>query len=162
MRALVHPSATVGSVTPASSFLSIALPKPADACYALFCDAERIPEWLSVVRSVVVTSRDHRGRARDVAFLARLQRATLGYTCRYRYDASDRHVSWATPSDATILIQGFSQFAPLGERACLMTYSLDLDLGEEGALPAWSDPFFEGHAASSTMHDFRDFAIRVL
>lgn len=160
MRALTAPSITVGSVTPAPSFLSIALPRPADIAYRLFCDVERIPEWLPIVRSAVVTRRDRRGRARDVAFLARLERATVGYTCRYRYDEADRHVAWATPAEASIVVQGFAQFAALGDRACLMTYSLDLDLGAHGALPGWSDPFFDGHAASTAMHDFRDFVTR--
>lgn len=162
MRAHATPSPTVGSITPSSSYLSVALPRLADDCYALFCDVERIPEWLKVVRSAVVTTRDLKHRARDVAFLARLERATVGYTCRYRYHAAERRLAWATSRDSSICVQGFAQFTPLGDKACLMTYSLDLDLGEAGALPNWSDPMFEGHAASATMSDFRDFVMRAL
>lgn len=162
MRMHVAPSTVVGSVTPAPSYLSIALPRPADDCYDLFCEVERIPEWLTVVRSAVVTKRDSKGRARDVAFLARLEGATVGYTCRYRYAPIDRRVAWATADEASICVQGFAQFEPLGERACLLTYSLDLDLGAAGALPAWGDPMFAGHAASATMSDFRDFVLRTL
>ncbi len=149
-------------LTPPPSFLTMSLPRGADASYALFCDVERIPEWLTVVRSAVVTRRDTKRRARDVAFLARLERATVGYTCRYRYNSADRRIAWATPDDASICVQGSAQFTPLGEHACLMTYFLDLDLGDAGALPNWSDPMFEGHAASATMSDFRDFVTRVI
>jgi hypothetical protein len=100
MRSLAVPSPTVGSITPppSPSFLSIALPRDADSSYALFCEVERIPEWLSIVRSAHVTKRDARNRARDVSFLARLERATVGYTCRYRYDSRARMVAWATPA----------------------------------------------------------------
>ena len=161
MRAFALPSSTVGSLSPAPDHLSTALPRSADECYALFCEAERIPEWLTVVRSAVVTRRDDRRRARDVAFLARLQRATVGYTCRYKYNSTHRRVDWSTRTDTSIRVAGFAVFAPLGDKACLMTYGLDLDLGDNG-LPGWSDPMFEGHAASASMSDFRDFVLRAL
>jgi uncharacterized membrane protein len=139
MRNAATPATTVGLATPGASWLSIALARPADQCYALFCDVERIPEWLAVVRSAVVTKRDPRNRPAYVAFLARLEHATIGYTCRYRYHASERRVLWSTPDTSSITVKGFAQFAPLGERSCMMTYGLDLDLGD---LPGWSDPFF--------------------
>jgi ribosome-associated toxin RatA of RatAB toxin-antitoxin module len=160
MRAFAVRSPTVGSLSPAPH-LSTALPRAADDCYALFCDVERIPAWLTVVRSAVVTRRDALERAADVAFLARLERATVGYTCSYEYQPAHRRVVWSTREDASIRVAGFAQFAPLGARACLMTYALDLDLGSSG-LPTWSDPLFEGHAASASLSDFRDYVLRVL
>lgn len=159
MRAPLSPATTVGVATPTANYLSIALARPADQCFALFCDVERIPEWLAVVRSSVVTARDTRGRATQVAFLARLEHATIGYTCRYRYHQKDRRTAWSTPESSRITVRGFAQFQPLGDRACMMTYGLNLDLP---GLPGWSDPFFAGHAASASLSDFRDFVSRAL
>jgi ribosome-associated toxin RatA of RatAB toxin-antitoxin module len=160
MRAFAVPSHATSSLS-TSPHLSTALPRGADECYSLFCEVERIPEWLTVVRSAVVTGRDERRRARDVAFLARLERATVGYTCSYEYNAQHRRVGWQTRESSSIRVAGHAQFSPLGERACLMTYHLDLDLGAHG-LPNWVDPLFEGHAASASLVDFRDFVLRVL
>jgi len=161
MRYLAAPAQTVGVVTPIPEWLTIPLPRTADACYELFCDVGRIPEWLTVVRSAVITRRDRNERPREVAFLARLERATVGYTLTYRYRHSERWVCWATPEESSISVSGFAQFSPLGARSCLMTYSLALDLGD-GRLPSWSDPLYEGHAASAAMTDFRDFVTRAL
>ncbi|MSP15663.1 MAG: hypothetical protein EXR73_03445 [Myxococcales bacterium] len=162
MRALAMPHQSVQSIAPTPSYLSVAIPRPADACYRLFADVERIPEWLSVVRSAYVSRRDQKGRAREVAFLARLRGATVGYTCRYRHHEEDLLLAWSTTPGSSLAVQGFGQFVPLGDRAALMTYSLELDLGPAGSLPGWHDSFFDGHAASSAMSDFRDFAQRAL
>ena len=115
-----------------SDWLSVALPRPAEESYRLFCEIERTPEWLAVLRSAVVTKRDRRGRPRNVAFMARLDNAAIGYTCTYGYDDADRRVSWSTPEDAQIRIQGFAQFQALSVRSCMMTYLLDVDLGAAG------------------------------
>jgi uncharacterized membrane protein len=142
-----------------TDWLSVALPRPAEASYRLFCEIDRTPEWLAVLRSAVVTKRDRQGRPRHVAFMARLDNAAIGYSCTYHYDDKDRRVSWATPEGAQIRVQGFAQFQALSVRSCLMTYLLDVDLGAAG-LPGWADPVFASHAASATLSDFRDFAIR--
>ncbi len=164
IQALFVPSTSRRTVLPpiSEARLSTALPRRADDCYDLFIDVERIPEWLTIVRSAVITGRDAHDRARDVAFLARLERATIGYTCHYRYESGRRRVDWATSPESAICVAGYAEFAPLGERACLMTYALDLQLGNAGALPGWSDPMFEGHAASASLSDFRDFVMRSL
>jgi uncharacterized membrane protein len=144
-----------------AAHLAVALPRPAIACYALFCDVERIPAWLGVVRCVHVTRRDHENRAQDVAFLCRLERATIGYSCRYEYAVAERHVRWSTRPGTAIQVRGAATFHPLGAEACLMTYELDIDLGAPG-LPAFCDPLFDGHAPSASLADFRDYVLRVL
>ena len=136
---------------------TVALPRPADACYELFCAIEIIPEWLRVVRTTVVTHRDRHGRARQAAFLARLQGATVGYSLLFRHRSMDRWLGWTTPDGSSITVLGSGEFAPLGDRSCLMTYSLLVNL-PRGGLPGWGD----AHAASSTMIDFRDFVMRTL
>ena len=147
----------LSAVSALPEWLTVALPRGADDCYALFCDLERIPEWLSVIRSVSVTSRDGRGRPRDVAFLARLERGTVGYTLTYRIREAERWLCWATAETSSICIAGFAQFSPLGPDACLMSYSVAMDLG---GLHRWSDPGFDANATSAVMADFRDFVSR--
>lgn len=142
-------------------YLSVALPRPAAACYALFCDVERTPEWLSVIRSAVVTESDGRGRARRVAYQVGLKRASIGYSCVYGYHESERRVSWSTSERSSILVRGFAQFQSLADRSCLMSYGLEVDLGSLG-LPAFDDAQYDAHAASASLSDFRDFAIRSL
>jgi hypothetical protein len=144
--------------TPSADVLTVTLPRDADTCHELFCDLERIPEWLTVVRSVVIQERDRLGRPRRVAFMARLRRATVGYSCVYRY--SGMRVHWATSSRSSIKIAGHASFAPLGPRSCMMSYALDMSLGETG-LPEFDDDVYSAHAASATLNDFREFVTRV-
>lgn len=157
MHNLAAPANAVGQILPSAEWLTVALPRPADACYELFCDVEKIPEWLGVVSSAVVRRRDRLNRPREVAFLARLRRASIGYTLHYSYRSGERWVGWRTSEDASITVAGFGAFSPLGEKACLMTYALSINMG---GLPGWSDPGFEGHAPSGAMSDFRDFVMR--
>src|SRR5688572_21818934 len=159
MRSLAAPNQTVGNILPSAEWLTVALPRPADKCYELFCDIEKIPEWMQVVRSAVVRKRDRLNRVREVSFLARLERATVGYTLTYSYRSGERWLGWRTPDEASITMAGFGQFMPLGERSCLMTYALTMDLGQ---LPGWDDPMLSGHAPSASLSDFRDYVIRTL
>ena len=159
-----------------SSALTTALPRDVQSCYELFCAIERTPEWLPVVRSAVVNRRDDRGRPDQVSFLARLVRATIGYTCTYEYtDGPDgvRQVSWRTRADANFRVKGIARFAPLtapstdaaqppgSAGTCLMLYTLDVDLGP-GDLPTWCDTHFAAHPASAALAEFREFVLRAL
>jgi uncharacterized membrane protein len=135
------------------------LPVPAAVAFDAFCDVSSIPRWVSVIHSVHVQERTAKGRPRSASFLARLERASIGYTTFYEYDEADRIVTWRTPPASSTKVSGRVQFVPLGDRACLMQYELHLELPGL-ALPPWEDPFFSGHAASVVMNDFRDFVIR--
>ncbi len=141
-------------------WLTVSLPRAADSAYALFCDVERVPEWLPVVSSAVVTDRDRDGRARRVAFQASLRRATIGYTCSYRYHARDHRLSWSTSPRSSIVVRGMAHFQAVAANVCLMTYSLDLRVGR--GLPPFAEATFANHASSATLADFREYAIRVL
>src|SRR5262245_18600017 len=141
-------------------WLTVSLPHAADACYELFCDVERVPTWLSVVHSAVVTERDDEDRARRVAFMASLRRASIGYTCSYRYRPDELRCSWTTSPRSSIVVRGSAQFQPVAANACLLTYALDLRVGR--GLPPFADPTFAAHASSATLADFREFAIRML
>jgi hypothetical protein len=141
-------------------WLTISLPRSAGGCYALFSDVERVPEWLRVVSSAAVTERHGDGRARRVAFQASLRRASIGYTCTYRYRPEELWISWSTSPRASIVVRGSAQFQAVAPNACLMTYSLDLRVGR--GLPPFADLSFANHASSATLADFRAFAIRTL
>jgi uncharacterized membrane protein len=147
------------SDAPEEEMVSTTLPVPADEAYEVFCDVESSPRWVSVVSSVQVLERDAAGRTCRAAFLAQLEQATIGYTVTYAYDAARRRVTWDTVEGSPTVFAGRAEFVPLGDRACLIQYQLELVLPQD-ALPRWEDPFFSGHAASVVMNDFRDYISR--
>lgn len=144
--------------------LTATLPVNAQRAYEVFCDVEQIVQWVSVVTSVRVLEATPRGRAKRAAFIASLSRASVGYTLEYEYREPERVVAWWTPSmtvgGPAFRVGGRAQFDPLGERACLMHYELHLDI-PEGALPPWGDSYFDGHAPSTVLADFRDYLSRI-
>jgi ribosome-associated toxin RatA of RatAB toxin-antitoxin module len=140
--------------------LTATLPVNAQRAYEIFCDVEQIIQWVSVVTSVRVLEANPRGRAQRAAFIASLARASVGYTLEYEYREPERVVSWWTPDAPAFRVGGRAQFDPLGDRACLMHYELHLDL-PEGALPPWGDSYFDGHAPSTVLGDFRDYLNRI-
>lgn len=135
------------------------LPVGADEAYDVFCDVHSIRNWVPVVSSVRVLEREPTGRAARVAFLARLEGASIGYTLNYRYYDQDLKVTWTTARDASTRVVGRAYFLPLGDRASLMHYELSLDI-PPGSLPTWDDPFFNANAASAVVNDFRDYIHR--
>ena len=139
--------------------LTTPIPRPARDCYELFCDVTRMPEWVAVLKSAVVEARNVSGRPGTVSFLASFTRATIGYTLLYRYNERELGVTWKNRNEG-LHIEGWAQFIPLGNNTTLLSYELTLDC--RGVLADWADPFFQGHAASTVMNDFREFATRVL
>jgi uncharacterized membrane protein len=140
------------------TYLSTTLPVAAERAYELFCDIDRLPEWMSVVRSARVINRYADGRARRTAFIGELERASVGYTLDYSYDDVALVVSWTTARDATTRISGSARFDDLGPRSCMLHYELDLQA--HASLPAWDDPMFDGHPSSAVLADFRDYLSR--
>ena len=140
--------------------LSASLPVNAALAYEVFCDIEQVPCWVSIVNSVQVLDVTPRGRVSRAAFIAGLDRASVGYTLQYEYRNAERAVSWWTPDQPMMRVGGRAQFSPLGDRACMMSYELYLDV-PEGALPRFANPYFDGHAPSSVLADFRDYLGRI-
>jgi uncharacterized membrane protein len=140
------------------SSLSSTLPISAEEAYALMSLSERIPEWMAVVRSARTLTRYLDGRPEKVAFIVNLQRASMGYTLRYSYDDSALTLKWATAPGAKTVVAGSARFQPLGPKACLVHY--ELELSKHSSLPAWNDEMYNGHPASSVLNDFRDFVQR--
>lgn len=144
---------------PHIDLLTTTLPVSAERAFELFCALQRAPEWVSVLRSVQILERDPRGYPQRAAFLAELERGTIGYTLRYRAYPEKLSLTWESEPDGAVIVCGRAQFSPLGPKASMLHYQLQLDV-PSGALPAWGDPFFDGHAASAVIADFRDFVHR--
>lgn len=127
--------------------------------FELFCDLRRVPEWVSVIRSVQILGRDSSGYATRAAFLAGLERGSVGYTLRYKPRPAELTVTWESEPGGAVVVRGRAHFSSLGPEATLLHYQLQLSL-PSGSLPSWGDPFFDGHAASAILSDFRDFVHR--
>jgi hypothetical protein len=144
-----------------SQLLTSTLPLSATAAYEMFCEIDRVPEWLSVARSARVLEWDDMDRPLRVAFRAEVQRGLVGYTLHYTYCSDRLEVSWTTHSSCGTKVAGSARFTPLGPKACMIHYELIDDLAG-GKLPEWDDPFFESHAASAVVAGFRDWIKRQL
>ena len=134
------------------------LPRSASTCYEIFCDVERMPEWMGILRSVAIHSCYRDGRARNVGFLATLRRASVGYTLIYTYRECDLRVAWCPIAGAGMSAGGWAQFHPVSVDSCVLVCDLWLDPG--GALSGWDDPIFDAHAALATVVKFRDFVTK--
>ena len=137
--------------------LQTQLPVSAQRAYELFCDSERIPSWLQVVRSSRVIRRFEDGRAKRTAFIAQMERASMGYTLHYRYDDQARCVTFSTAPDASTQITGRAYFEDRGSRYCVMHYELDLRSSTQ--LPEWEDKGYAGHPAQAVLRDFKAMII---
>ena len=140
-------------------WITTTLPVCSLAAYRKFAAVEELPQWLPVIHSVRVLSRNHNGRPERVSFLAQLDRATIGYVLEYEYHETDLSIHFRTPEDAAIQVSGWARFTPLGHYASLMEYQVREDRGE---LPAWDDRSFANHAPSAVLYHFREYLSRRL
>jgi len=141
-------------VAPITTEVSATLPVGAGTAFQAFADVARTPRWLSVVQSARVVRGDAHGRPLLVAFLARLERATIGYSLEYRWDETDLTVAWSSPEGRSVHIVGDVRFTPLSARACLMHYRLAVELPFE---TEWSNASFGGNAAAAVACEFREY-----
>jgi hypothetical protein len=130
------------------------LPKSADTCYRLFSDVERLGEWLTVVASIVVRTRDERSRALEVAFTGHLLRASIAYALVYEYRDAEREVLWSESEGNSGLrrLAGSARFTPDGPDRCVMRYALATEMAPH--LPRWADSFFGSRPAEAVVMDF--------
>jgi uncharacterized membrane protein len=145
-------------IAPITTEVSATLPVGARTAFEAFADVAQTPRWLSVVQSARVVRADETGRPLVVAFLARLERATIGYSLTYRWDPTDLSIAWSTPEGATVNISGDIRFTPLSARASLMHYRLTLELPFE---TEWTNASFGGNAAAAVASDFREHLRRL-
>lgn len=145
-------------IAPITTEVSATLPVGAGTAFEAFADVAQTPRWLSIVQSARVVHFDDDGRPTMVAFLARLERGTIGYSLTYRWDPHDLAVSWSTPDGATIHISGDAHWTPLSSRACLMHYRLTLELPFD---TDWAGVGYGGNAAATVASEFREHLRRL-
>jgi uncharacterized membrane protein len=124
----------------------------AEVAFEAFADAAATPRWLPVLHAARVLERNRDGRPGRVAFVARLERGSVGYTLDYTFDADALVVSWRSAAGAALQVRGEATFAALSPTACLMSYSVAI----AAPLGPWSDPSYEHHPASSVVTSFRE------
>ncbi len=145
-------------LTPLASEVSTTLSVNAGVAFEVFADAVEIPRWLPLVQTARVLASQPDGRPARVAFTRKLERGSLGYTLEYKYDPSAHSISWQTPATSNVVLSGEARFVPLSPRACLMMYSLVLEL------PVVDDMIsheLDGHPASLVVAEFREHLRRL-
>ena len=143
---------------PLCSEVSTTLPVSSGVAYEVFADVGETPSWLPMVQTARVVSRNAQGRPTKASFLARLARASIGYTLEYTYDTPGLVVSWCTPATSSVLVSGEARFVSLSTQACLMSYRLVMDLPLN---PDFSHSLYDGHPASAVVADFREHLRRI-
>lgn len=131
------------------------LPRPAAKCYRLFCDADRIREWLIAVIDSTVIRRDDESRAVEVEFRGTLDQATVVYTLDYRYDDDTLRVQWTTAHGSIVKIAGSARFTPIDDDSCWLRYRLTSERAHY--LPKWDDLQYQVRPAETVVLDFCDW-----
>lgn len=94
--------------------------RPAARCFASFCDALRLRDWLpGLQRARVVTSDEH-GFPSEVLFE---YGDAWSYALRYTYDPARRRVEWEPITFKRDAVTGFAEFADHAD-GCEMTYAV--------------------------------------
>ena len=146
------------AIAPITTEVSATLPVGAGTAFEAFADVAQTPRWASFVRSARVVRHDEQGRPLLVAFLARLDRSTIGYSLRYEWDPTELTVRWTTPEGASFHLSGDARFTPLSSRACLLHYRLTVELPFEAE---WASAGFGGNAAAAIASEFREHLRRL-
>ncbi len=150
---------TIEDAEPPTRLMSVSLPTSAEHAFELFCDSERIHEWMTIVRSSRVIARNQNGRPTRTSFIAQRERSSMGYTLYYDYDEQALRVNWMTGALSSMRLNGYAYFTNLKEGRCMMHYELDVDAATPA--PQWKDPMYNGHPASAVLCDFRDYVTRI-
>jgi hypothetical protein len=107
---------------------------PIDRCWALIADVERAPQWQRTLESLVVVTRDERGRAVicDTVSDGRITKVRV----RVRMSYEEPHaLRWTQVQSHDLdAMNGSWTLAQLGPALTRVTYSLELDPGPIGRL----------------------------
>jgi uncharacterized membrane protein len=132
--------------------VEVTIPRPAEACYRCFADADQLGEWLVVVGTVVVRVRDEQRRPLEMDFMGVLERASVGYTLLYEYDDAQREVRWRQKGGGVKRLAGSARFSPAGDTSCVLRYALASELPKK--LPPWADELYRARPAETVVLDF--------
>jgi uncharacterized membrane protein len=141
------------------SVVTARLSRPAAQCYRLFCDAERIHEWLIAVVDAKIIRRDADARAIEVEFRGTLDQATVVYTLDYEYDDASLRVQWTSGTGSLVKIVGSARFTEIDDESCWMRYRLISERAHY--LPKWDDLLYEVRPAETVVLDFCDWVTGV-
>lgn len=131
-------------------------------CWTLLADPRLVPEWVLAVAQVDVLERDAAGRAVRVSFVGMPSTGSLEYQLDYRYDESERRISWTTAGalerEPERQIIGEARLEDLGDGRCRLHYALAAKAGR--SLPAWARDTLADDNAEKVARAFQRFAER--
>ncbi len=130
--------------------------RDADTCFRLFCDLERLPEWVRGVARVVPLEVDEHQRPTLVRFISMPARASVSYSLRYTYYEDERRVCWQPADREERSIAGEAVIVPLGEDRCELRYALTS--WNAASLPMWARAALKEDNPQSAVDAFQRFA----
>ncbi|MBA3539056.1 MAG: hypothetical protein H0T79_05465 [Deltaproteobacteria bacterium] len=151
-------AAPLSQVAPLTSEVSTTLSVGAGVAYEVFADAVEVPRWLPLIQTAKVLTRTADNRPQRVAFTRKLERGSLGYTLEYTYDPKTLTITWSTPASSNVVLSGEARFVPLSGRACMMLYSLAIELPIVDDL---LESELDKHPASLVVAEFREHLRRL-
>lgn len=94
--------------------------RPAARCYAAFCDALRLRDWVPGLNRARIVKAGEGGLPVEVLFEFG---SAWTYVLRYTYDAARRRVEWEPVTFKRDAVAGFAEFADHAD-GCEMTYTV--------------------------------------
>ena len=112
---------------------SIEIAAPAERCFTIAADLDRVPEWHGTMTGVEVLERDPAGRATVVESEMDASVARLRMRLRFSYD-EPAAIRWTRESGDLRSLDGSWRFQPRGDGLTLATYTLSIGVGRRLAL----------------------------
>jgi carbon monoxide dehydrogenase subunit G len=112
---------------------SIEIAAPADRCFAIAADVDRVPEWHGAMTHVEVLERNGDGRATVVESEIDATVARVRVRLRFSYD-EPRGLHWTRESGDLHSLLGSWRFEERGDSLTLATYALEIGVGRRLAV----------------------------
>jgi uncharacterized protein YndB with AHSA1/START domain len=110
--------------------------RPAERCYAMFCNARLLTAWVPGLKRAKVVLADAEGRPAEVLFAYGESRS---YSLVYRYQPDQLRIDWSQGIGRRDGVSGWALFRPLG-KGCELTYTLEIGEGRSAEDIALGDP----------------------
>jgi ribosome-associated toxin RatA of RatAB toxin-antitoxin module len=138
------------------TWVEIDIARPADACYRLLCDVERLPRWVPGVAAVHVIERRPDGRAAVAEFIGMPNRGSFAYSLRYEYDDAAHTIRWEALERTLRDLTGEAAFTAVGDERCRLRYGLCATI--TNVLPDWARITLEDESPRPVVEAFRRWA----
>jgi ribosome-associated toxin RatA of RatAB toxin-antitoxin module len=112
---------------------SIEISAPAQRCFAIAADLNRVPEWHGAMTGVVVLERDADGRGTLVDSEIDVTVARIRMRLRFTYD-HPTGLRWTRVSGDLQSLDGSWRFEARGDSLTLATYTLEIGVGRRLAM----------------------------